>query len=259
MQSGIYKITCLANSKVYIGSTDDFIQREYEHFVALENKRHHSILLQRAYNIHGRGKFIFEIIEYVDRELNENIVDFRNRLARNREQYYLDQCGAQEFINRQSKRFRELTYNIKPTAHSSLGKPVSLKTRRKQSQAQLGKSIHKNVREKISKGLIKYFSENVSVNKGIVGNRLGSKMTAEAIQKRTKTRQVRNNYKCKESKRLAMQKPVIQLSLDGQFIKEWPSITEAKIYLRAFNIGSACLDSNKTSGGFKWQYKSNSL
>lgn len=50
---------------------------------------------------------------------------------------------------------------------------------------------------------------------------------------------------------------VIQLSLDGEFIKEWESIAEAAKSLNIIksNISRCCKGIRKTVNGFKWCYK----
>lgn len=54
------------------------------------------------------------------------------------------------------------------------------------------------------------------------------------------------------------EKPVIKMDLKGCFISEYKSIHEAaKLnHCSASNISSACRGIYKTSGGFKWAYKS---
>lgn len=52
-------------------------------------------------------------------------------------------------------------------------------------------------------------------------------------------------------------KPILQLTLDGKFIKEYPSIKEAE---RQTDINNACIclccnGKLKTAGGFRWEYK----
>lgn len=69
--SGIYKIECLVNGKVYIGQSINIKQRCGAHFSNLKNNRHDNIRLQRAYNKYGKDNFIFEIIE----ECNTNLDD----------------------------------------------------------------------------------------------------------------------------------------------------------------------------------------
>jgi len=53
------------------------------------------------------------------------------------------------------------------------------------------------------------------------------------------------------------QKPVVQLDLDGNFISEWNSLSEAdrKTGTSFKNISLCCLNKRKTAGGFKWMYK----
>lgn len=48
---------------------------------------------------------------------------------------------------------------------------------------------------------------------------------------------------------------VVQLSKEGQLIKEWSSIQEASDAFVLNNITATCRGRQKTSGGFKWMYK----
>jgi hypothetical protein len=52
-------------------------------------------------------------------------------------------------------------------------------------------------------------------------------------------------------------KIIIQLDLEGNFIKEWPSATEAGKYLNKSgnSIADCASDRQKTAYGFKWKYK----
>lgn len=49
-------------------------------------------------------------------------------------------------------------------------------------------------------------------------------------------------------------KSVLQYTLTGDFIKQWPSIAEAQRTLGINNIGLACAGKRKKAGGFKWEY-----
>ncbi len=55
------------------------------------------------------------------------------------------------------------------------------------------------------------------------------------------------------------EKSVIQLSMDGDVIKIWESMTEAaeKLNIRGTGISSCCNGNYKHSGGFKWKYNEN--
>lgn len=69
-KSGIYKITNLLNNKCYIGSAIDIKHRWKVHQRFLKNSKHHSILLQRAYDKYGKENFKYEIIDYVSSPKN---------------------------------------------------------------------------------------------------------------------------------------------------------------------------------------------
>lgn len=51
--------------------------------------------------------------------------------------------------------------------------------------------------------------------------------------------------------------PIIQYDLEGNFIKEWPSMKEAGLILNTdpSNISACCRGIIKTSSKFKWKYK----
>lgn len=49
---------------------------------------------------------------------------------------------------------------------------------------------------------------------------------------------------------------IVQLTLDGEFIREWDSITNAETELNIYNISDVCRGKGKkSSGGFLWAYK----
>lgn len=76
---GIYRIRNLINNNCYYGSSKDINKRWERHKRDLTNKKHHNIILQRAWNKYGEYNFIFEIVEETD---------LVNILIR--EQYFLD-------------------------------------------------------------------------------------------------------------------------------------------------------------------------
>lgn len=88
--SGIYKIENIVNGKLYIGSSIDIYKRWKEHKTELENKCHHSIHLQRAWDKHGEENFKFEILEVFNGE-REKLFEL--------EKYYLDTYKCCDFTN----------------------------------------------------------------------------------------------------------------------------------------------------------------
>lgn len=65
------------------------------------------------------------------------------------------------------------------------------------------------------------------------------------------------NYSSEESLFRSRTKKVIQMTLKGEFIKEYISIGEAAEFTGAnrSSISNACRGKNMTAGGFKWAYK----
>lgn len=61
---GVYRITCSMTGRVYIGSSLSIRKRFGEHKGALRNGKHHSLLLQRAWNKYGEAAFEFEPLLY---------------------------------------------------------------------------------------------------------------------------------------------------------------------------------------------------
>lgn len=61
-RSGIYKITCTANGRIYIGSAVKFSARWAIHEHQAQKGRHHSKHLQRAWSKHGETAFRFDVM-----------------------------------------------------------------------------------------------------------------------------------------------------------------------------------------------------
>lgn len=65
----VYKIVCIENNKIYIGSSINTYKRWHNHRYELNNNKHHSPYLQRAWNKYGENKFTFQIIEKNEKNL----------------------------------------------------------------------------------------------------------------------------------------------------------------------------------------------
>lgn len=61
--SGVYQILNTKTGKMYIGSATNIFKRLKWHKYTLYKNKHHSILLQRAWNKYGDNCFIFNILE----------------------------------------------------------------------------------------------------------------------------------------------------------------------------------------------------
>jgi group I intron endonuclease len=59
----IYRITNMANGKYYIGSSDSFERRVWQHKYALKRGEHKNPRLQAAWAKYGEEMFVFEVLE----------------------------------------------------------------------------------------------------------------------------------------------------------------------------------------------------
>lgn len=132
MKSGIYKITCLATNKFYIGSAVKLANRFAEHKTRLRANTHHNQKLQRAYNKYWEHNFKFEVIEYC--AINELI---------NREQIWIDKTNC-----------CKLGYNICFVGRNNLETKRSKETCEKISKSLKGRKVSEEMKKKISKTLM---------------------------------------------------------------------------------------------------------
>lgn len=105
MSAVIYGIRTDHNSKVYVGSTNNFSKRVGTHLRQLSNGVHHNAYLQRVYDKYGADNLLFFIIEYVvnaeellqieDYYINANITGYN----------IADACGGDNFTNNPNKEY----------------------------------------------------------------------------------------------------------------------------------------------------------
>ncbi len=150
--SGVYKITCTANGKVYVGSAIDVKSRIRNHKSSLNCDRHHNSHLANAWRKYGAETFLFEIIEEID--------DTARLIER--EQWWIDRLDTVKS-----------GFNIRPRAESCRGikhseqskqnmskaqkglkkKPLNEEQRRHISEIHRGKTLTEEHRQKISKAM----------------------------------------------------------------------------------------------------------
>lgn len=165
---GIYKITCLPNNKIYIGSSSDIKNRWCRHRKNMETGKGNPNMLN-SYKKYGKNNFIFEIIE--ECETNELI---------NREIYWADfyksnghtlfNCG--DFIESPTRGV-EVSLETRLKISKSLignartkGKKQSEETKKKISESlkKLGRKISKDNLEKLVEACKKPKTEQHKLN-----------------------------------------------------------------------------------------------
>lgn len=259
MNSGIYKITCTANGKVYIGSAVDFGNRKRQHFHALRHNKHKNKHLQNAYNKYGEASFIFRVVEYCS---PETLIE--------REQYYID---LYDVVNS--------GFNLNPLAGSSLGIVRSEETRQRISESGIGRKHTDEAKQKISEaGKNRVVSQETreKIRKTLTGKKrpqetidkmraaMRGKMVGELNPNYGKTisdeqkKRISETHKGKRlsfSRRQKMWKPVQMLDKDtNRILAIYPSISEAsyRTGIDVQHISRVCLGGRKSVGGYVWRY-----
>lgn len=259
--SGIYTITNLITGKIYIGYAVNFNSRYNSHKCRLESNKHANQHLQRAFNIDGAENLIFEILEECD-----------IKFLASQEHYWVNMLDA---------RNHKIGYNIKPT-HPD-GRPrMTEDTKQKLREANLGKKHTEEHKRKIgesSKGRMlgrKHTDEaKKKISEAHKGKRIGinNPFYGKHLSEETKLRMSEskkgkylgkdnpnfgNKWNDEQRNNLSKyrKKSIIQMDLEGNFIKEWDSALDASIELNINrqNITACCTKRAKTTGGFKWKY-----
>ena len=97
---------------------------------------------------------------------------------------------------------------------------------------------------------IKYNSNYGNAKKNMIDSRIRNNDISEIIRKCKLTKIKNQSYSC--------EKPVIQYSLDGVFIREYASSTEAEKItgISRGGIQRCCIGKYKQARGYKWRYNS---
>lgn len=118
MNTGIYLITNIANTKEYVGSSKNLKRRKYQHWCNLGHHKHTNPYLQSSWNKHSSQSFRFEVLEYC--ELKDLV---------EREKWWIALLGTKT----------PKGYNICDPENGRYGIPVSVETRVKLSTANKGR------------------------------------------------------------------------------------------------------------------------
>lgn len=233
---GIYKITN-PKGKIYIGQSINIESRKrvYKYFNSYRNSI--GPILMNSFRKYGFENHVFEIIE-------ECSVDQLDEKETYWKQYYLNQVN---------KNWRKVMFcNL----HDTGGGPLSEKTKQKISKSNTGKPSFwkgKTRGEEFGKKL----SNNLERNKKIGEGNKGKKKPQIGIKLQgiPKTEQHKQNISNSSKGKTRNNKPIIQYDLEGNFIREWHSRTEAKKWLGPGDIAGCLLGKQKQAGGFIWKFK----
>lgn len=275
---GIYKILNTKNGKFYIGSSKNMNVRCRGHRTKLRNNTHGNSHLQSSWNKYKEESFIFSTIE----ECNEDILE-------QREQFYINRtnaCNNKIGYNKASNVERTSGYkwnkeSRKKLSESKKGKKIHPNTLRALTKANKKRKYKKGVKlskESIEKGLRKKSKPvlQYDLNGDFIKkwdhaflvlrefNVKRSKVLSCCKDKNGKSlgfqwRYVTENYplKIKPYKRNAIRKKILAYDLNGNFIKEYDSIIDAKRELNLNNSGSIndCISGKRFSSKNRMWFK----
>lgn len=230
--SGIYAIINRNNQKIYVGSGKRLNCRWNVHRCELENGKHGNRYLQRAFQKEPDA-FYIELIEELDNPTKEILLG--------REQFWMDFYQSYN---------PSIGYNIAPKAESCQGIKRDPEFVARVAASMKGKKfskerleIHRN-RKKPTK-FRKFTPEQRAERSLLYTGRKLTKEHALNISKALKANPPRA-------------KPVLQYTMQGDFVKRFKSILKAKQELGCCgtSIGSVCAGKNRSAGGFYWKYAS---
>lgn len=232
----VYCITNKINGKKYIGSDSNSNPKYYGS----------GVYIKKAIKKHGKENFIKEILCEVD-----NV-----ELMKELEEYWIEYFNAYN-----SSLFYNATKYAAGISKCTWGSKISEKT--KGHKWNVGKHHSEKTKLKISKantGNTHTESEKIKRREKALGNKyaLGNILTEE---QKTKISKSKINHECykdpNRGKKISdkLNKPILQYTLSGIFIKEYPSAKSVCKDIGITSISRSLKDWNNNSKGFKFKYK----
>ncbi len=237
-KAGVYIITNTINNKIYIGETTNLESRLIEHLRKLLYKKHVNEHLQNAVNLYGIDVFSFDVLEFC------NSIDTKKR-----EHYWVVHLHALDKLK---------GYNIKPTDPNK----VNLRSE------ETSKKIYETKKKKAEERGYWHSKESIERRKATRKGYTHSEETKKKIGRKSIDRELPKSKEWKQyMSELAKKnnwggknkRKIIQLTISGEFVKKWNSITEAakELNVSFSSIIAALSETNrqKTCKGYKWKYE----
>ena len=185
---GVYKISNTLSGRYYIGYSTNIYRRFCVHRSKLKQKCHDNIFLQRAYNLDGEDKFVYEIIHTCDTEEEAKEIELKYLTNLSIREYLynlnFNNSGGDLLSNHPDKeKIREKILN---SCSETISKMSSEERKQKygkngEKNGMFGKTHTEEVRKKLSE-----------INKGRVCHNKGKKASEETRKKLSEFR--KNKY-----------------------------------------------------------------
>lgn len=258
--TGIYKITSPTN-KIYIGQSHNIEKRFYQ-YKSLRCKDQ-----SRIYNSlkkHGVNNHLFDVICEINKDAHQSIYDYS-------EQFFMDAYSAMGYelmnlrgggsrgrFSEEAKRKLSLSLKGKNTWSKGLKRNEE---QRKAISERVKKWHHDNGR--VLKPKIKVKKERLPFPEHLKeryrNERSGDKNHFFGKTHTEETRRIisENNKLKLTGTNNGRARAIIQYDLNGNFIKEWDTVTNASksLNINRLTISSALSGDNKTAKGFIFKYK----
>lgn len=216
----IYKYTS-PSGKCYIGQTTNESRRRQKWFGP--DYHYAGTKIDRARHKYGRTNFTYEVLVrnlYASKKIavkDLNILEI----------YYIGLFNS--YKN---------GYNCTIGGDGVTGFKMTRAQRLYMSKINTGKKLSEETKRKI--GEVSRYIQNLPENKIKMSNIRKGRKNPNAILAMTK----------------AKERPIIQLSLEGDFIREFNSINEAYAFLsKRGNIAAVCRGKRLSAFGYKWKYR----
>ena len=240
----VYKHTNKINGKIYIGITSQRPRKRWDCGRGYMNNEH----FWRAIQKYGWDNFEHEIL--FDGLSPEDAFEKEQELilkydSRNYQKGYNNSAGGEGGAT-----------GICGENHPMYGKHHSVETREKLRESHKGVPYSPERYEKFIENLDRD-SLRERAYRTIAGYNKGCKWDDESNRKRSESNKGKKRSKeTKDKIGESHKKSIVQLSLDGKWIKEWDSIKSAseQLGITGSNISEVCRHLRKTAGGFIWLY-----
>lgn len=255
-KSGIYYLKINGTKHSYVGSAKDLRKRLNSHRTALKRQDHRNSKLQNCYNKYGAENLMFEILEYC------NITDLLIRESFYTKKLQPDLNIVQDPVQlNRGNEFREKISKIKKNyykTHNAINTiPVYQYDkhgnfiRKYKSMSEAALCVKGNV-----SAICAVCNGRAKTHKGFQW----SKEKRDSIKSLIKQKIKKENLK----KQPSNSKIVYQFDLDGNFIKEWKSVSIAAktLGINVRSIGLCASDKYvkyKSAGGFQWSFEKQSF
>lgn len=184
-------------------------------------------------NYHGSGRIVRRIYNKRPETIKEE---------------YVKTCYSQRELDEWEKYFIFMNNTLHPNGYNleegGRGGIPSEETRRKLSEAGKGRQFSDKTRWKISEARKRRHNSDETRRKISEANK-GNKISEE--QKKKISEKMTNGK---------LSKQVLQYTLDGELVREWPSVNECgRNGFNQGNISACCCGKHKFHKGFIWKYK----